>query len=289
MAEQWDPWFHALVARRLSSMSHATPLMAATDWALHLAASPGKRMDLAQLALKQTEVMARYAGERLQAGLHRDLRHGVPVPTSDRRFRDPEWQQWPFNLMHQSFLLSQQWWTEATKGVWGVEKHHENVVGFMARQMLDMLSPGNQLLTNPVVLRRTMSEGGANLVRGMQNLVDDLQRQANGAPPAGTEAFVVGRNVAATPGKVVLSEQTARGAAQPLAQVPDLTLLLFDKRSGWQQRARLREQADAAGRYVAEVGVPPGARYELFVGSASRDLPYVQGRLMAADALGARP
>lgn len=71
--------------------------------------------------------------------------------------------------------------------------------------------------------------------------------------------------------------------------MPDLTLLLFDKRSGWQQRARLREQADAAGRYVAEVGVPPGARYELFVGSASRDLPYVQGRLMAADALGARP
>ena len=230
MAEQWDPWFHALVARRLSSMSHAAPLMAATDWALHLAASPGKRMDLAQLALKQTEVMARYAGERLQAGLHRDLRHGVPVPTSDRRFRDPEWQQWPFNLMHQSFLLSQQWWTEATKGVWGVEKHHENVVGFMARQMLDLLSPGNQLLTNPVVLRRTVSEGGANLVRGMQNLMDDLQRQASGAPPAGTEAFVVGDNVAATPGKVVLKNrliellQYAPGTgavhAQPILIVP---------------------------------------------------------------------
>ncbi len=207
MAEKWDPWFHAFVARRLSSISHATPLMAATDWALHLAGSPGKRMDLAQLALKQTEVMARYAGERLQAGLHRDLRHAVPVPTSDRRFRDPEWQQWPFNLMHQSFLLSQQWWTEATQGVWGVEKHHENVVGFMARQMLDLLSPGNQLLTNPVVLRRTMAQGGANLVRGMQNLFDDLQRQANGAPPAGTEDFVVGGNVAATPGKVVLTNR----------------------------------------------------------------------------------
>ena len=207
MAEKWDPWFHAFVARRLSSISHATPLMAATDWALHLAGSPGKRMDLAQLALKQTEVMARYAGERLQAGLNRDLRHAVPVPTNDRRFRDPEWQQWPFNLMHQSFLLSQQWWTEATHGVWGVEKHHENVIGFMARQMLDMLSPGNQLLTNPVVLRRTMAQGGANLVRGMQNLFDDLQRQASGAPPAGTEEFVVGGNVAATPGKVVLKNR----------------------------------------------------------------------------------
>ncbi len=207
MAEKWDPWFHAFVARRLSSISHATPLMAATDWALHLAGSPGKRMDLAQLALKQTEVMARYAGERLQAGFNRDLRHAVPVPTSDRRFRDPEWQQWPFNLMHQSFLLSQQWWTEATQGVWGVEKHHENVVGFMARQMLDLLSPGNQLLTNPVVLRRTMAQGGANLVRGMQNLFDDLQRQASGAPPAGTEDFVVGGNVAATPGKVVLTNR----------------------------------------------------------------------------------
>ena len=230
MAEAWDPWFHAAVARRVSSLSLATPVMAATDWALHLAASPGKRMDLARLALQNTEAMLRYAGKRLQAGSSREARHAVVSPTSDRRFRDPEWQQWPFNLMQQSFLLTQQWWAEATKDVWGVEKHHENKVDFMARQLLDMLSPGNQLLTNPVVLRRTMEQGGANLVRGMQNWLEDVQREGTGAPPAGTEAFVVGGNMATTPGKVVLKNRlieliqyapsTAKVHPEPILIVP---------------------------------------------------------------------
>ena len=71
----------------------------------------------------------------------------------------------------------------------------------------------------------------------------------------------------------------SKGAGQPLSRVPDLTLLMFDKRSGWQQRAHLRELGDAAGRYVTEVAVPQGAGYEMFVGSVSRDLPYVRGRV----------
>ncbi len=78
---------------------------------------------------------------------------------------------------------------------------------------------------------------------------------------------------------VAMSEQAPKGAGQPLSRVPDLTLLMFDKRSGWQQRAHLRELGDAAGRYVTEVAVPQGAGYEMFVGSVSRDLPYVRGRV----------
>ena len=230
MAEKWDPAFHAELAQRLSFLSYATPLMAATDWALHLLASPGKRMDLARLALQNSTAIGRYSVERLQAGFSRQARHDVPVPTNDRRFRDPEWQQWPFNLMHQSFLLTQQWWDAATHNVWGMEKRHDDMVSFMARQMLDLLSPGNQLLTNPVVLRRTMEQGGANLVRGMQNLLDDLEREASGAPPAGTEAFVVGGNVATSPGKVVLKNRlieliqyapsTAKVHSEPILIVP---------------------------------------------------------------------
>ena len=207
MAEKWDPWFHAALARRISTVSVATPLLATTDWAWHLATSPGKCMDLVQLGLKHNAMMARYAGERLLAGSSKEARHAVLVPTNDRRFRDPEWQQWPFNLMQQSFLLSQQWWAEATTGVWGVQKHHDNVVSFLARQMLDMLSPGNQFLTNPVVLRRTLEQGGANLVRGFNNLMQDLKREATGQPPAGVENFRVGHGVAITPGKVVLKNR----------------------------------------------------------------------------------
>jgi polyhydroxyalkanoate synthase len=204
LAEQIDTQFRAALARRFASLSPSALLQAASDWTLHLAASPGKRMDLAHLAMRQAQELASYTLERMNAGRDRPTRHGVQPPAQDRRFAAPEWQQWPFNYMHQSFLLTEQWWEAATHGVTGVEKHHENVVAFAARQLLDMFSPGNQLATNPVVLQRTLQQGGANLLRGALNAADDMRRLAEGKPPAGAEDFVVGRDVGVTPGKVVL-------------------------------------------------------------------------------------
>ena len=207
MADRVDPPFHAALARRFASLSPAAGLLAASDWALHLAASPGKCMDLARLAMHQSGELAEYARERMTAGADQQARLGVQPAVEDRRFRAPEWQQWPFNYLHQSFLFRQQWWDAATRGVRGVEKHHENIVSFAARQWLDIFSPGNQLATNPVVLQRTLQQGGANLLRGALNAADDLQRLAADQGPAGVEDFVVGRDVAITPGKVVLKNR----------------------------------------------------------------------------------
>ena len=207
MAERLDPTVHAALARSLGSLSHASALMATLDWALHLAASPGQRMDLAHLALRQGQEMAAYALARMAAGPDKEARHAVATPTQDRRFADPAWQQWPFNLLHQSFVLTEQWWAAATHGVWGVDKHHEDMVAFAARQFLDIFSPGNQVATNPVVLNRTLQQGGANLMRGALHLLEDARRRAAGAPPAGVEDFVVGRDVGITPGKVVLKNR----------------------------------------------------------------------------------
>ena len=207
MAERLDPTVHAALARSLGSLSHASALMAASDWALHLAASPGQCMDLTRLAMRQGEELAAYARERMTAGADQQARLGVQPAVEDRRFRAPEWQQWPFNYLHQSFLFKQQWWAAATHGVQGVEKHHENMVAFAARQWLDIFSPGNQLATNPVVLQRTLQQGGANLLRGALNAADDLQRLAADQGPAGVEDFVVGRDVGITPGKVVLKNR----------------------------------------------------------------------------------
>ena len=100
-------------------------------------------------------------------------------------------------------MLTERWWLEATTGVPGVSKHHQDVTSFVVRQHLDIFSPSNFLLTNPEVARITVEQCGANLVRGWKNLIDDWQRKASGEPPAGAENFRVGRNVAATPGMVI--------------------------------------------------------------------------------------
>ncbi|MDX5976290.1 hypothetical protein [Vreelandella alkaliphila] len=109
----------------------------------------------------------------------------------------------PYNLLYQSFLLQQQWWYNATIGLRGLSPHHEQAVEFGARQWLDVLSPSNYLLTNPVVIRKTLNNGGANLLYGIQHWWEDIQNHTLGKKPEGSENFVVGRDLAVTPGKVV--------------------------------------------------------------------------------------
>ena len=200
-AASLDPAVRAAMARNLSSMSLASATLALTDWAMHLTASPGKRMDLVRLAFQQAEQLTRYAGS---AGLGGATTPAELPITPDRRFSAPEWQQWPFNIIQQSFLLTEQWWSAATTDVWGVEPHHANQMAFAVRQMLDMFSPSNLLMTNPVALNRTQQEGGRNLMRGAVNFLENAERISTDAPAAGTENFVVGRDLALTPGKVIL-------------------------------------------------------------------------------------
>ncbi len=195
---------HAAIARACSSVSPTALLLALIDWSSHLAGSPGKQLELFNLSLEQTQRLTRYLREVTLATPDCPAHECVEPPRRDKRFAANEWHNWPFNLMHQSFLLGQEWWHAATHGVRGVSRHHEEVVAFAARQLLDIFSPGNYLPSNPVVLQRTVESGGANLVRGMLHALEDFERMAAGKPPAGAESFVVGRDVAATPGKVVL-------------------------------------------------------------------------------------
>jgi polyhydroxyalkanoate synthase len=197
-----DRRIRAGLGRATGSLSAGSALLAAGDWAINLLVSPGKQIELGLLALDYAGQLARYDVECWLAGPGETRRHVEP-PARDRRFEGSEWLHWPFNVLHQSFLLTEQWWAAATRGVLGVERHHEELVSFAARQWLDLASPGNALMTNPVALKRTLAEGGQNLVRGAMNAVTDMQRLAAQMPPPGAEKFVVGRNVAATPGKVV--------------------------------------------------------------------------------------
>ena len=185
------------LAKMTHSLSPMSLSLAGIDWAGHLAFAPGKRLELFSLGLEQMQQLWQNALPRPTDAQQ------APAAKPDRRFADPAWQQWPFNVTSQAFLNTETWWKSATQNLPGVSKHHEDVVSFMARQGVDMLSPGNYPLTNPVVLQKTMETGGANLQQGMLNFLDDLGRTSQGLPPAGTEDYVVGKNLAATPGKVV--------------------------------------------------------------------------------------
>ncbi|HSC00230.1 MAG TPA: alpha/beta fold hydrolase [Burkholderiaceae bacterium] len=223
-----DPLAHAAQARLLGSMSLASSMLAFTDWFIHLAVSPGKRLDLAHLALQQWQQWARYA---LRCAASDDVQPRCVEPApNDPRFAAPQWQRWPFNVFHQAFLTSESWWAAATRDVWAVEPHHLQKVAFSARQWLDMLSPGNFLPTNPLVIERTSEEKGLNLLRGAAYALEDFQRELTEAPPAGAERFVVGRDMASTAGTVVMrnrlaeliqyAPRTKRVHAEPVLIVP---------------------------------------------------------------------
>ena len=178
---------HAATARFTAGLSPMAMIGAYMDWAAHVAFAPGKQMRLAEKAMKKAVRLANYAGRR---ALRRDGVEPciVPLP-QDRRFAGAAWQSPPYDVIYQSFLLTQQWWHNAMTGVRGVTRQHENVVAFATRQFLDVLSPSNFPLTNPEVLERTRSEGGMNLVRGAQNFVEDWDRAVSGRPPVGAEAL----------------------------------------------------------------------------------------------------
>jgi polyhydroxyalkanoate synthase len=178
-----------------TGVAPATTAGAFLDWWMHLAASPAKQWEL---ALTGVGLVAQAGG--IVAGVRDEA---APLP-QDKRFADPAWSLPPYRVWAQGFLLAERWWDLATRGVPGVDPHRAQMVAFGARQWLDLMSPSNFVSLNPVVQARTLQEGGLNLVRGGAHALEDAWRVATDQPPAGAEKWVVGRNLAVTPGRVVL-------------------------------------------------------------------------------------
>jgi polyhydroxyalkanoate synthase len=192
---------HAAVAPFTAGVSPWALALAFADWGLHLAAAPGKRADL---QLKAARKLARFWLHLVrQAGRADDQAPCIEPLAGDRRFADAAWKQQPYAAIYQSFLLTQQWWHNATTGVRGVSKKHEQVVSFTLRQWLDLWAPSNFVATNPVLGQHTLAQGGLNLVRGAMHWLEDWERAIARRAPVGTEAYRVGDNIACTPGRVI--------------------------------------------------------------------------------------
>jgi polyhydroxyalkanoate synthase len=201
MALQTDRLVRAHAARATFGISPAALALAFGDWWLHLAGSPGKQVELVRKAARKG---LRYAAWLPRAPAGEAAGRSIEPLPQDRRFTAPAWQQWPFNAMYQAFLFWQQWCHNATSGVHGVSPHHEHVVNFTVRQLVDLWSPSNFPWLNPEVLRAAREQGGMNFLNGAANYLEDARREALGEPPVGADAFVPGREVALTPGRVVL-------------------------------------------------------------------------------------
>lgn len=190
--ETLDRMSHASVAKATSGLSPSVLGEAWTDWATHLATSPGKRLQLMEQAVKNA-----------QALWMTSLGCRTADAQPDARFASERWQSYPFNVLAQAQHQSWQWWQDAMTGVHGVTPEHENLMAFVTGLISDAASPSNSALTNADVIAATFAEHGQNFVRGGQHMAQDVALKNGAAHPKDAQPFEVGRNLATTPGKVV--------------------------------------------------------------------------------------
>jgi polyhydroxyalkanoate synthase len=151
----------------------------------------------------------------------------------DKRFKHEDWEEHAlFDYIKQSYLIAARWLQKAVADVDGLTPEAQKKVAFFTRQYIDALAPSNFALTNPEVFRETIATGGQNLVRGLHNLLDDIERGKGQLKISMTDpkAFELGVNIATTPGKVVYQNDlmqliqyepsTAKVAKRPLLIMP---------------------------------------------------------------------
>ena len=162
--------------------------------------------------------------------------HAAPVAQpekSDKRFKDEEWQEhFLFDYIKQSYLIAARHIHDTVCCVDGLDEQTQKKVNFYTRQYIDALSPSNFAITNPEVFRETVRSNGQNLIKGLNNLLRDVEDGGGQlrVKMTDTTAFELGRNVATTPGKVVFqtdmmqliqyTPSTDKVAKRPLLIVP---------------------------------------------------------------------
>jgi polyhydroxyalkanoate synthase len=145
-----------------------------------------------------SSMLRRFNGDQVAPAAEPDL--------SDKRFQDPDWSKHPmFDFIKQAYLLTSRWAEDMVERTDGLDDHTKNKARFYVRQMANALSPTNFVMTNPEVLRETMSSSGENLVEGMRMMAEDIKRGQGELRlrQSDPDKFGVGVNLAMTPGKVV--------------------------------------------------------------------------------------
>jgi polyhydroxyalkanoate synthase len=197
--ETVDRALRAAAARFTHGISPHAQLSAWFDWTAHLARAPGHQLELMSEAFASSARLAHFSLHNLFSD--HAQRPFAPDP-SDHRFDDPAWGTFPYALIEQAFLAQRDWWSKATREQRGMRPNTAARVSFLALKHLDAFAPSNFPLLNPVVIDRIQREGGANLLRGLEYFLEDFSDIATQSNGDGN-GFVVGKDVAATPGEVI--------------------------------------------------------------------------------------
>ena len=225
--QRLDRLTHAAVAPMTGGLSPVALALAVADWAWHLGASPGRQLELVDLAARLWQDTLRAEGPATDdAGMTDD----------DPRFRHEAWAAWPFSQIRTGFRNTEAFWREAAR-VPGMTAHHADMTQFFAKQWLGMLAPANWLLTNPVVLKDVAESKGTHLLAGAQNWLRDVTGLHTPEEVAPIDHFRVGHDVAVTPGKVVFRNQlielirydaqTERVFPEPVLVVPSWIMKFY--------------------------------------------------------------
>ena len=193
--------FRAMLAKMTGGLAPQDYGAAFWDWWLNLAKSPEKQVELQRTAMQQAMDLWRFHAEAASG------KPMAPDESGDRRFANPAWQRYPFNVWAQAFRNGMSLIEKSARDVPGVEPRNAALVEFAARQAAEPLSPANNPLTNPEVIAQTVAEGGQNLARGYKHFLDDIERTLRGGAAPGTEDFRVGEMVAVTEGQVIFRNE----------------------------------------------------------------------------------
>jgi polyhydroxyalkanoate synthase len=188
------------------SMGHADPLNIGRtflEMTARMMADPAKLMQ-AQMNLWQDYLKLWQSTTRRMMG--QEAEPVIEPAKDDRRFKHEAWSENQlFDFIKQSYLLTARWMQSTVRDVDGLDDKTAKKVDFYTRQFVDAMAPSNFVMTNPEVLKATMESGGENLVKGLENLLKDLERGKGRLSISMTdiEAFKVGQNIAVTRGQVI--------------------------------------------------------------------------------------
>jgi len=169
------------------------------QWAKGIQDNPDVQAQLFQEGLKQSAQVMEFAQQALS---QKDYAPKDSAGTVDPRFQHPSWNQFPFNVLARQYQAGSDWLKTAASAV-PLSPDHAKQLEFMLTQWLEAVSPANSLATNPELLELTKAEGGENLLRGARHLIEDTARVLKQDGVVGSEQFILGENVAATPGEVI--------------------------------------------------------------------------------------